>query len=390
MKRKTQEEYVAELKRKIPHVRVVEEYKKNRVPIKHYCLKHGIEWSVSPFNLLQHSNGCIECQKEAHAKHIKSVTKTHEQFLNDVEALNTGIKPLGIYKNSKSAMKFKCKNGHVWENTPHEILAGYGCPYCAGNKLIKGFNDMWTTHPDIARMLLNKDDGYKFSVGSHKKLDFVCPDCGKIKKISPHQIKSYGFSCPICSDGISYPNKFLRAMLFQLPVANIHYEWKPDWVKPYSYDGYFEYNGMKYVIEMDGALGHGNNKFRSKEKDVEGLKRDVIKDKLANEHDIIVIRVDCAYYDMLKRFEYVKNGVLNSELSKIFDLNLVDFKKCNEHATKNNTMHMAKLYDSGKSIREISNELNISYSTVYNKLKMLAKEGLCTYSPAMGAPEKKL
>lgn len=51
-KKKTQEEYERDVKEKAPHVQVIGKYINSRTPIKHYCLKHNVDWNVSPFNFL--------------------------------------------------------------------------------------------------------------------------------------------------------------------------------------------------------------------------------------------------------------------------------------------------------------------------------------------------
>ena len=60
------------------------------------------------------------------------------------------------------------------------------------------------------------------------------------------------------------------------------------------------------------------------------------KDRLANEHDIEVIRIDCDYYTIDTRFEYIKQNILeNKELNKLFDLSKMNWEKCNEFALSN-------------------------------------------------------
>jgi hypothetical protein len=131
-------------------------------------------------------------------------------------------------------------------------------------------------------------------------------------------------------------------------------------------------------------LGHGNIDFTTKDKDTKGLERDIMKDNAADERDVVVIRIDCKYTDMRERFQYVKQSILNSQLAELLDLSSIDWDKCNVYATSSLHMKAAKMYDSGMSIREISEKLYVSYSTIYEWLKRLAKEGLCTYTPALG------
>lgn len=55
-RRKTHEEYVRQVAEKAPHVQVIGQYDGNHTPINHYCLKHDINWDVSPFNFFTASN----------------------------------------------------------------------------------------------------------------------------------------------------------------------------------------------------------------------------------------------------------------------------------------------------------------------------------------------
>lgn len=388
-KKKTTEEYMWQVHKVAPHVIVKGEYDGNRTPIEHYCLKHDIVWNVSPFNFLQHPTGCIECQKELLNMYHGKRRKTDDQFIKEVDALGSGIKPIGEYTGFNNDMQFMCRLGHIWGSTPHEILDGYGCPYCAGQKVLIGFNDLWTTDPDIAKMLSDPNIGYEISRGSNRTVEWTCPRCGKPKMSTPKQVVVYGLACNVCSDGISYPNKFMLSVLKQLNVGFKNEVSRKvrgfEWVKDFKYDFYFEDSENRYFIEMDGGFHYGDG-FLPYE-DVHCT--DVIKDELAANHGIIMIRIDCNYHNMSQRFEYVKRSIQNSVLNNIFDLSFIDWDKCNIDGTKSMHIKAAKLYDSGLSIREISDNLSISYSTIYSWLKRMSKEGLCSYNPTLGRNKKK-
>ena len=237
-------------------------------------------------------------------------------------------------------------------------------------------------------MLYYKNVGYEITRGSNRKVEWICPYCGTHKIMSPKQLITYGLACSKCSDGISYPNRFIVSLLSQLDIDIFMPEWSPEWIGRYRYDVYFIYNEKEYIIEMDGGLGHGYIDFRTGEQDKDGLSRDIIKEELARLHDVTLIRIDCNYKHMSRRFNYIKQSILNSELDNILDLSSVDWDKCNNDATKSLHMEAAKQYDDGFSIREISNNLNISYNTIYSWLKRLSKEGLCSYKPTIGRNKK--
>lgn len=46
-----------------------------------------------------------------------------------------------------------CEFGHRWEASPNKIISKKtsGCPYCANQKVWKGFNDLSTFRPEVAQ-----------------------------------------------------------------------------------------------------------------------------------------------------------------------------------------------------------------------------------------------
>ena len=47
-------------------------------------------------------------------------------------------------------------------------------------RVVKGKTDLWTTNPDVACLLANPEEGYELSAHSHKKANFLCPNCHTI------------------------------------------------------------------------------------------------------------------------------------------------------------------------------------------------------------------
>nr|DAH50616.1 MAG TPA: endonuclease [Caudoviricetes sp.] len=310
---------------------------------------------------------------------------TNDEFQNRLRQLRES--GLDVYTDDEyttvnDSMEFYCSKGHRWSAIVTTVLNNHsGCPYCCGRLPIVGETDLWTTRPDIASLLLNPEDGYRLKDGSQIKTDFVCPNCNSILKNKiVRNVSRRGLRCPICGDGVSYPNKFARAMLQQLNIDNVEYEWNPYWLKPYFYDNYFVYNNIKYVLEMDGGIGHGNVIYKTQEKDVCGFQRDMIKDNLALNHGVNVIRIDCNYCNN-NRFEYIKNNIINSFLANIFDLSMIDWKKCDESARSSMIYYVAKMYNNGMTVKEIINITGYGRTTVHKWLKHATKIDLCIYNP---------
>ena len=94
----------------------------------------------------------------------------------------------------------------------------YKCSLCSGRVIVKGINDLYTTSPHVIKYLYNKNDGYKYSKGSNKKIMCICPFCGYKKEVRIYNLVNHDFYCDICSDNISYPNKVFINILQQLNI----------------------------------------------------------------------------------------------------------------------------------------------------------------------------
>lgn len=345
-------------------------------PIKCFCKKHNVVWNTTP-NTLYSNCGCHLCKGE---KISQSKFMSRDEFVKALKCTGNLTVLYGDYNGIYKDTEFLCPNGHIFVDKAATVLHGnVKCPYCSGRRILVGFNDLWTTSPSVAAMLTNPNDGYLVTKGnSSKTFNFTCPLCGKKQNKYISNVVKRGLQCFNCSDHITFPNRFGRAFLDQLPINNYIPEYHPDWLKPYQYDNYFVYNDKEYVLEMDGGIGHGNKQWKTGDKDIEGKKRDIIKDKLAYEHGIYVIRIDSKESSC----EYIKKRILESEFSNIFDLSSIDWEKCDKDSQKNLVKEVCNLYMSKtKKLQEIADILKISSQTVRNYLKRGEKFGWCDYDP---------
>ena len=371
MARKTTSEYIQQLEELYPgKYEVLSEYKTNETKIHIRFNKCGHDKWLKSFGVLKRGPDCQVCMyKERFFK------KANDKYGEDFEFP-------GIYKDNNTPIVVRCKKcGCEFEKTPHHIINSptMECPKCGKNpNLLPYINDLWCTNPEIAKMLVDSEDGHKCKANSNTKTWFICPDCGSkvFKTIS--QVTRYGKPvCDYCSDGISYPEKFMANILRELSVDFIH-QYTAPWTKPYLYDFMFELNNIKYIIEMDGGLGHGNCKSSSWNTPEESLKIDSIKDKLAKDNGFILIRIDCNYSSIKERFDFIKNNVLSSYLSKILDFSIVNFQKCNINSSKSALIEVANIWNSGiVGLENIKNKMTVPKTThtIRKYLEKLVKLG---------------
>lgn len=373
--KKTHEDFLKEMSIKRPEIEVIGNYVHVFEKIKFRCKKDGTIFEATPDKMLQ-GKYCPTCYIE----HLKTLPKKkkHENYVEECKIKNPNIEVIGTYTGVNNILKFKCKkcNGY-FERPAKKTLEGSGCPICNGNIVYEGINDVATTMPSIVKFFKDKNDAKIFTKGSSKSTIFKCPDCGyeKSEKINAVCQKGY-FSCPNCSDGISYPNKFSRALLNVLPVENVEYEYSPGWAKPYRYDNYFEYNGKSYILEMDGGF-HFVKCYKSNLSLEETKQNDLLKDNLASEHNITMIRIDCKQ----SKKEYIAKNIQDSLLGTIFDLSNVDWNYCDIKASKSLIKQVCDYYNSFEKIKlkEVAKHFDITPTTVSNYLKRGTEMGFCYY-----------
>ncbi|MFJ3387757.1 zinc-ribbon domain-containing protein [Lysinibacillus sp. NPDC086135] len=276
-----------------------------------------------------------------------------------------GIDIYRVTKGQGIKAWWKCKIGHEWDASIINRSNGSKCPYCSNKKVSIRYNDMWTTNPELASLLANPEDGFKYMQGSKKKVDWKCSECGEIiKNKTISDINIYGLSCPRCSDGISYPEKIMYHLLKEFDLEFCCQK-TFGWSKNKRYDFYLPvYNA---IIEMHGGQ-HSGNGFEELGGRIfeEEIKNDKLKEKLAKNNGIKrYIVIDAKISD----FKYIKNNILNSDLTKLCEFNDVNWSNIKLNINKSFKVKIVQLFKDGYSKSEISEMLNLHISTIYRALK---------------------
>lgn len=298
-KYRNNDDFIRELKIKRPTILPLETYTGIDNKIKCQCLVCNDIFYTTPYILLNGTkgNGCKKCNG--------TKKKTHFEYIQELIDKHISVMPLEQYQGTHTKIKHKCNIcSYEWNAKPVNILSGYLCPVCTNKEILIGYNDLWHTHPQIAKLLLDTDDGYKYTYGSGIKVNWKCPNCGFIGKYSIKDIvKSKHIPCKKCSDGISYPMKFMMSILNQLNV-NYSTEVKFNWCKyifkgneTYGiYDIVFDHNYNNYIIEIDGSFHFKNNKMNGHTiEDSQIL--DALKDNCAIKNGYKIIRITKLRHD---------------------------------------------------------------------------------------------
>jgi predicted RNA-binding Zn-ribbon protein involved in translation (DUF1610 family) len=314
---------------------------------------------------------------------IDEIINTNTSKIHILEQIRIKVKRKNMDKrgDKDKGYKYKCLNcGNIDIISESRIKNGCGCNVCSSpsrHKILIGYNDLWTTHPEIARLLEDPNDGYTHTHSSHKAVSFICPNCKLVNKNKYiRNIIKRGLSCSQCSDGISYPNKFIRNFLHQLNL-DVKPEYSPNWMEGKRIDFYFKLNGKEYGLEADGSFHKIDNKM-SGQSASESKRIDDYKDILMKNNNVKVIRINCEYSNL----EFIKNNILHSKLIKIIDISQIDWLKCHEFACNSLVKVVCDLWNDGfKSTKEIAEKIKLHSSTVLRYLKKGSILGWCDYDP---------
>lgn len=376
-KKLTEEEYVERLDEFFPNIKLIGNYINHATKVLHRCLIHNCDWEIRPNHVLR-GQGCYQCRID---RLKKSITKTHEQYVTELKAKNPNIEVIDTYIKAPTKIAHRCKIcGHIWNVEPNSLLQGTGCPVCAGH-ICGGppqyLNSIWSSeHKEFFSKYLTEEQMKTYMPYSNQKIEVICPDCKRHKRIAPGtMLYNYSIGC-VCGDGISYPNKFVCAVLNQLNI-DYHPEYIFDWAKDKRYDIYIP--SLNCIIENHGGQ-HYNGRFLSmagktlqEEQENDKIKQDLaLKNKI--KHYIVL---DCRKSDS----DWIKTSILNSELNDLVDLSIVDFSECGEFACSNLVKVVADLWNDGLSVKDIVEEMQFSPARVQDYLRKSSKCNMCDWTP---------
>jgi Probable Zinc-ribbon domain len=141
-----------------------------------------------------------------------------------------GAEPTSINSGSNKSQKWLCAQGHYWEAKVSNRVRGSDCPYCAGNSVQKGFNDLATTHALLA-LEASGWDTTKFSSGSGLKKRWRCKEGHEWEAVIKSRVAGRG--CPICANkkvlsGVNDLSKMQPALAMEA------FNWEASTVVPHS------------------------------------------------------------------------------------------------------------------------------------------------------------
>ena len=117
---------------------------------------------------------------------------------------NGALTPERLAPYSNRKVWWRCELGHEYSAAvASRTMKGSGCPYCAGKKVLPGFNDLASREPALAAQWHPTLNGALtpelVTAGSHKKVWWQCPEGHVWKTVIHSRAGPQKCGCPVCA-----------------------------------------------------------------------------------------------------------------------------------------------------------------------------------------------
>lgn len=164
--------------------------------------KCGHEWTATVKSRAISGTGCPYCSHNKVLEGFNDLASQRPQVASEWSERNYPLKPNMVTVFANRKVWWKCSKGHEWNTLISTRSSGSQCPYCSGKILLKGFNDLATTHPQIVQEWSNRNFPLTpdtINEKSRKNVWWKCKECGyEWQSVVYARIK--GTVCPVCAD----------------------------------------------------------------------------------------------------------------------------------------------------------------------------------------------
>ena len=174
------------------------------------CSKHpDHEWDATISLRTGQSQGCPICSGRRTLEGFNDLNSTHPELAKEWHPTKNGeLKPTEVGRGSEKRVWWQCRKypNHEWDAViTNRTGQGHGCPICARDRILEGFNDLQTLEPELIKEWHpTRNGGLKpteIGRGSKKKVWWQCskqPDHEWEAVVASRS--DLGASCPICSN----------------------------------------------------------------------------------------------------------------------------------------------------------------------------------------------
>lgn len=159
----------------------------------------GHEWQASPKS--RHAGeGCPYCAGMRVLEGFNDLASIRPELVTEWSPKNEPLKPTQVNAQSHKKVEWRGLCGHEWSAEIRARVRGTGCPYCSNNKLMPGFNDLATVHPEIAEEWSPRNYPWtpeQAPAGANRMVWWRCKEGHEWQTLISTRVS--GSKCPYCS-----------------------------------------------------------------------------------------------------------------------------------------------------------------------------------------------
>ena len=297
----------------------------------------GHEWQAT-IKDKNNGHGCPYCSNKRVLQGYNDLKTINPKLAKEWNYEKNGnLRPENFFANSNKKVWWICKSGHEWQATIDSRNNGRGCPYCSGKTVLKGYNDLQTINPSLAREWNCEKNGElkpeNFTANSGKKVWWICDKGHEWQATINH--RNNGRGCPVCDleRKTSLPEYALVYYLRKQGLEVIH-SYKG---KGYETDIYIP--TKRIAIEFDGYFWHKNRTKKDLEKNLrckkDGIKLYRIRDRLPSLNDTSIdYIVQEKQNDLQRVFKIILNEITNENVDVDLDRDNIDIENLRVYTEK--------------------------------------------------------
>jgi len=160
------------------------------------CAK-GHVWKATVISRVSRGYGCPYCAGRQVYPGFNDLASHRPDLVKEWDPSNDHS-PEQVTRGSGRCVKWICPEGHTYSATVVERASrGQGCPFCAGRRVLKGFNDLGSCYPNLLEEWDSPVDPYSIHSGSDLRIKWRCQE-GHRWEAPVNRRSSRGLGCPYC------------------------------------------------------------------------------------------------------------------------------------------------------------------------------------------------
>lgn len=166
--------------------------------------EYGHEWEASILSRASGGRGCPVCSGHKLVKGVNDLQSKYPELAQEWDLADNPKKSFEMYAGGRARGFWICSNNHLYNAQISKRIQGRNCPFCSGNKVLAGFNDLSTTHPGLSSQWHPTKNGTltpaEVSAGSVRKVYWVCSSNSSHVWDATIASRANGNKCPVCSN----------------------------------------------------------------------------------------------------------------------------------------------------------------------------------------------